>query len=206
MQKDLNEVQNWTKKWRIKPNETKSVHVTFITSGETCPPVNLNDHPIPQAEDDKYLGVYLDRRLTWKKHIFTKRKQLGRQLSKMYWILGRRFELSLGNKILIYKSILKPVWTYGIQLWGTAANSNLEILQRFQPKMLRIIVDVPWFVTNESLHRDLKMPTIKEEIKNLAIRYRDRLEIHPNAYSVGLMKEDGSVRRLKRKILQDLVK
>jgi hypothetical protein len=40
------------------------------------------------------------------------------------------------NKLLLYKAILKPVWTYCIQLWGFAANSNLEILERFQSKVL----------------------------------------------------------------------
>jgi hypothetical protein len=31
--------QNWfKKKWRMKANESKSIHVTFITQGETCPP------------------------------------------------------------------------------------------------------------------------------------------------------------------------
>jgi hypothetical protein len=35
----------------------------------------------------------------------------------------------------------KPIWTYGIQLWGTASTSNIEILERFQSKALRMIVD-----------------------------------------------------------------
>jgi hypothetical protein len=25
----------------------------------------------------------------------------------------------INNKLFIYKIILKPIWTYGIQLWGT---------------------------------------------------------------------------------------
>jgi hypothetical protein len=29
-------------------------------------------------------------------------------------------------------TILKPIWTYGIQLWGTASASNIEILERFE--------------------------------------------------------------------------
>jgi len=41
----------------------------------------------------------------------------------------------------LYKAILKPIWIYGVQLWGTAANSNIEIIQRFQNKYLRIIVN-----------------------------------------------------------------
>jgi len=40
-------------------------------------------------------------------------------------------------------AILKPIWTYGVQLWGSASKSNLEILERFQSKVLRIITDAP---------------------------------------------------------------
>jgi hypothetical protein len=37
----------------------------------------------------------------------------------------------------------QPIWTYGLQLWGTASTSNIEILERFQSKALRMIVDSP---------------------------------------------------------------
>ena len=69
---------------------------------------------------------------------------------------------------MLYKAILKPVWIYGIQLWGTASNSNIEILQRFQSKTLRSLIDAPWYVTNETTYRDLKIPTVKEEISKFS--------------------------------------
>jgi hypothetical protein len=93
----------------------------------------------------KYLGLHLDRKLTWQHHIFTKRTHLGVTLTKMYWLLGRKSQLSLSNKLLLYKTILKPIWTYGVQLWGTASTSNLEILEHFQSKALRLIVDTLLF-------------------------------------------------------------
>jgi hypothetical protein len=46
----------------------------------------------------------------------------------MYWLLGRKSKLSINKKLVIYKTILKPIWAYGIQLWGTASMSNMEIL------------------------------------------------------------------------------
>jgi hypothetical protein len=61
----------------------------------------------------------------------------------MYWLLGRKSKLSTNNKLLIYKAILKPIWTYGIQLWGTTSHSNIEILERFQSKVFGLIVDAP---------------------------------------------------------------
>jgi len=52
----------------------------------------------------------------------------------MYWLLDSKS--SIENKLLLYKPILKPIWAYGVQLWGTASNSNVEMLQRFQNKYL----------------------------------------------------------------------
>jgi hypothetical protein len=72
----------------------------------------------------------------------------------LYWITGRKSQLSLENKLLVYKGILKPIWTYGVQLWGSASNSNIEILERFQAKVLRIITDAPWYVPNTVIKRD----------------------------------------------------
>jgi hypothetical protein len=131
---NLNTIQKWLKRWRIKAIESKSVHVTFTTRRETFPPVHINNVHLPQLEDVKYLGLHLDRRLTWSKHIFTKLKQLGMTLTKMHWLLERKSKLSTSNKLPIYKAILKPIWTYGIQLWGAASISNIEILERFQSK------------------------------------------------------------------------
>jgi hypothetical protein len=82
----------------------------------------------------------------------------------MYWLLGRKSKLSINNKLLIYKVILKPIWTYGIELWGTTSNSNIEILERFLSKVLRLIVDAPWYVSNSVICKDLQIPTVKEEI------------------------------------------
>jgi hypothetical protein len=58
----------------------------------------------------------------------------------MYWLIGRKSLLFLSNKILLYKTILKLIWTYGIQLCGTVSTSTVEILERFQSKALRLIV------------------------------------------------------------------
>jgi hypothetical protein len=117
LQTNPDAIQKWLKTWRIKANESKLVHITFITRRETCLPAHINVH-LPQQDVVKYLGLHLDRRLTWRKHLFTERKQVGMTLIKMLlWLLRRKFELSTSNNILIYKAIFKPICTYGIQLW-----------------------------------------------------------------------------------------
>jgi hypothetical protein len=49
-----------------------------------------------------------------------------------------------------------------MQLWGTASTSKIEILERFQSKALRMIVDTPWYVSNTVIWRDLQTPAVKE--------------------------------------------
>lgn len=144
------------------------------------------------------------RRLTWKKHIFTKRKQLSLQLRKMYWLIGPKSELNFENKLLHYNAIFKPIWSYGIQLWGTASSSNIAIIQRFQSKILSILTNAPWFVTNEILHRDLDMPLVNEEIVIRTRKCRERILEHTNKLASCFMSDMPAPRRLKRKLPQDL--
>jgi hypothetical protein len=105
----------------------------------------------------------------------------------MYWLLGRKPKLSTSNKLLIYKTILKPIWTYGIQLWGTASTFNIEILERFQSKASRMLMDAPWYVSNTVIRRDLQTPTVKEEIRSYSSQYSARLSAHPNGLVVNLI-------------------
>ena len=70
--------------------------------------------------------------------------QLELKYKKIYWLMGRRSALSVHNKLMLYKQILNPVWTCGIQLWGCTKQSNTDIIQRFQNKVLRNIVDETW--------------------------------------------------------------
>jgi hypothetical protein len=72
-----------------------------------CPPVHIDSVQLPREDDVKYRGLHLDRGLTWHK-----RKQLGIALTKMYWLLGHKSQLSTSNKLLIYRTLLKPTWSY----------------------------------------------------------------------------------------------
>jgi len=134
----------------------------------------------------KYLELHLDRRLTSRKHIQTKRQHLDYKLRAMSWLPGRCSQLSLSNKILLYKCVLKPVWTYGIQLWGCAKPSHTQILQRFQSKLLRTLANTPWYVSNLQLHTDLDISFVRAEIRRSSLLYHRQLTGHQNALIAAL--------------------
>jgi hypothetical protein len=57
---------------------------------------------------------------------------------------------------------------------------NIEILERFQSKVLPMIEDAPWYVPNMVIRRDLQIPTVKEEIRRYSSQYSARLSAHTN--------------------------
>jgi len=123
----------------------------------------------------------------------------------MYWLIGRNSSLSLHNKLLIYKQILKPVWTYGIQLWGCTRQSNIDIKHRFQNKVLRNMVNAPWYIRNNDLHRDLQVDVVTSEIHRFAQKHEGRLHHHENVKAIQLLDNIGIVDRLKREKPFELV-
>jgi len=55
-------------------------------------------------------------------------------------------------------------------------------------------------VTNDTLHHDLNVPYIKDEIKRFGQGYTNRIKEHPNILATNVMKEVKTTRRLKRKL------
>jgi hypothetical protein len=60
------------------------------------------------------------------------------------------------------KTFNKLLWTCGKQFWGTASTSNIEILELFQSKASRKILDAPWLVPITVIRLHLQTSTIKE--------------------------------------------
>lgn len=127
-----------------------------------------------------------------------KRDELNLKFKNLYWLLGRRSVLSVDNKLLIYNSILKPIWTYGIPLWGSAAKSNIMCLQRAQNNVLKAICNPPWFIKTSEVHDYLGVPTVQEEIASYKMKYKLRLANHPNSLASNLLDPSNLTHRLKR--------
>ena len=134
----------------------------------------------------------LDAKLRWKAHI---RKKL--KYRKMYRLMGRGSALSINNKLMLYKQIL----TDGLQLWGCTKQSNTDIIQRFENKVLSNIVDASWCIRNGDLHRDLQMERVTNEIGKFAKKHEERLLHHVKVEATQLLDNSELVRRVKKKTL-----
>jgi hypothetical protein len=101
----------------------------FTLGLKNSQPIILNNKIIQTQNSIKYLGLHLDKRLTWVTHIKNKRSSLNLKLHKFRQLL--QSNLSLNNKLSCTKKIIQPAMTYGIQIWGTSKNSYLNKFQAF---------------------------------------------------------------------------
>jgi hypothetical protein len=62
----------------------------------------------------------------------------------------------------------------------TPPNWRDSTLERFQLKVLRLIVNAPWYVLNSVKRKDLRIPSVKEEISRFSFRYALRLRTCTN--------------------------
>ena len=101
-------------------------------------------------------------------------------LYRKFGFLNKSSKLSFPNKIIIFKSILKPTWTYEIVLWGSAKPVNIQ-RPSLQSKVLRTILNVPWYVSNYPTHNNLNIPTVSEVIKSKFHKSYTSFSAHPNS-------------------------
>ena len=207
LQNVLNATTKWFDKWNIKINKSKTTQVIYTTKTQYNPVhLKIDNAEIPIDKAAKYLGIHIDNKLTWKQHILKKRNQIKLRLAQLNWFLRKDSTLSTYNKLLLYKSIIKPIWTYGIQLWGTAKKTNINIIQRQQSKILRTIIGADWYISNADIHKDLNIPTVEEEITTMSRKYQTNIAIHSNNEINSLpTRELTSRRRLQRRRPVDLI-
>ena len=142
-----------------------------------------------RSDSPEFCSVYMEEEGSPYFHVVFRKIQLDLSFKRTYWITGKNSELSLENKFLLYETILRPIWAYEIPLWGPASQSNIEILQRFQNKVLGTIVNAPRYVPNSIPHADLSIPTIREEVTNHSVTHKDKLRQHPNQLIPILLEE-----------------
>jgi hypothetical protein len=93
----------------------------IVTSGrsvlEGLYQVHINNVQLSQEEYVKYLGLLFERRLTWHKYIFVKRKQLGITLTKMHWLLWHKSKLPQATNFSYIKQYSTNLDLRNTTLW-----------------------------------------------------------------------------------------
>lgn len=140
----------------------------------------MNSIPIPWTRNVKYLGITLDEKLNFNKHVRNVENNARRIKGYMYPFLNRRSKLNNTDKMKIYSAIIRPTMTYAASSWKNSAENNIRRLQRVQNISIRQALNAPWYHTNEQLHRDIEYPTIQEHIQKTNENLQEKMRTHQN--------------------------
>ena len=81
---------------------------------------------------------------------------------------------------------------------GCTKQSNTDIIQRFQNKVLRNVVDAPWYIRNADLYRELRMEMVTNETGKFLKKHEESLLRHVNFEAIQLLDNSELVRWLEK--------
>ena len=148
IQRAVNDIEGWCRRWRMKLNGDKS-NLVILSKKRKKPNENLaillfNDvvRPVSKA---KFLGVEINPSLNFKDHI----QALSQRAEKRLNILRILAWGGTDPKILIrlYKVYVRSIFEYGSVCFVHSPDSTLDIMQKIQNRAIRICLHLPRYVS-----------------------------------------------------------
>ena len=140
---ELKKVCTWLASNKLTLNVDKSKFMLTVKSRKSLKSFSLkiNDEKLKQCDSYKYLGVYMDRNLTWKQHIEHVRKKVAKACGSLARI---RHYVHIDTLIEIYYALIHSYVRYGITVWGNASKSALQPLMTSINRAARIMTFAPY--------------------------------------------------------------
>lgn len=190
LQLSLKKIEQYSNKWKIKINTEKSQAIFFTRKRKPCyiPSRNILMfcREITWSNSVRYLGVYLNTRLTFSDHVSHIINKMNIAIKLLYPIINRKSELSISNKITILKTIFQSIAIYACPVWGTCASSHIKKIQICQNKILKMMLKLPWHFSTERLHNLSDVQLIKTRISSIIPRFQIACSSSNNNYIANL--------------------
>jgi hypothetical protein len=168
----------YMKKWRITVNGQKTQAI-FITRRRKrqLPPrtISLFGADVSWSRNIKYLGLFIDKKLTFATHIDYVLTRANNAIKVLYPLLARNSKLHVANKLLLYKLAIRPIITYGTPALKGIAKSHIKKLQVAQNKALKMILNRAWYTSTAEIHALANIPMIGDYIDSLTAKFESRL-------------------------------
>ena len=120
VQEDLNSLMDWFKANKLTLNLDKTVCILFSKKSKTQElTLEIGTYKLHSSDTVKFLGVWIDKKLTWNKHLSTLIVKLKQNLHLLK--LSKKF-LNKETKKLIYYAHIYSHITYGILICGNMSN------------------------------------------------------------------------------------
>jgi hypothetical protein len=204
VQLHLNRILTYFDKWKIKLNETKTETILFrrkFTKVKIFTLLTINNHKINTTNSVKYLGMHLDQRLNFHKHVHETLKKTIYASKNLYSLLAKNSQLTQKNKRLIYLTLIRPIITYAAPAWCSASTTALRPLQTQQNRHLRLITNTDRFTRITELHHLTQIPTIPQYVHVISQKfYKTQLYNNNLTRNITRIREHNTPFRIKHKL------
>ena len=157
---ELINVTEWIKANKLSLNLLKTKYMLFSNTIETLPGnIIFDETPLEKVNLIKFLGVYVDNKLSWKDHITTTCKTISRNIGVINKL---KYVLPSSVLLMLYSSLILPYLNYGILVWGNTHQVLLEKLLLLQKKSMRIIFNLHPRTHTDDLFFHNKILKVKE--------------------------------------------
>ena len=167
---ELLEISTWLKINKLSLNVRKTHHMIFTTKRKVKPSVALSieGHSIDEVDNTKFLGIYLDNKMNWKKHITYISGKVARGIGL---IIKARKMLTSDALLTLYYSFIFLYLSYCNHIWGCIYQTNLKQLVVQQKRIIRVIAGMKYIDPTESAFKDLNVIKFLDINKYLIARF-----------------------------------
>jgi hypothetical protein len=159
LNEELSHIVKWLKINKLTLNVDKTQCMLFTSKHyNRALDLKIENSHIVQVKKAKFLGVIIDEKLKWKDHIL----YISNKISKAIGIIIKARVLGKKSMLTLYYSLIYPYITYCCQIWGATYIYNIEILQKLQKKVVRIICSKSRFSHTQPLMKELRILSIKD--------------------------------------------
>lgn len=184
LEKSFTSISKYYRKWRIQVNKQKTSAVYFSRkrSSRFLPVsgLNLDGTTVPWSRSVKYLGVLLDPKLHFNEHTSYLQTKALKCIRILYSLINKKSKLNLRNKLLIFKSVFRPILTYAGPVWGNCAKIYLRRLQIAQNKFLKLVLKKPFNFSTNKLHVEAKVNLLNEALCVLSEKFINNCRFSDN--------------------------
>ncbi|KFM68634.1 RNA-directed DNA polymerase from mobile element jockey, partial [Stegodyphus mimosarum] len=180
LQEHIHAIESWLIKWKIELNIEKTEAIVFSKKIYIYGCLTIFDKRIPWVKHTKYLGVILDRRLTFVPHINHVIKKFRVSKQTLAPLIARNSCLDIDHKLLIYTAALRPILTYACPVLGYLSKTNLRRLQSVENITLRIITGTKWYIRNTAIYKELNIKCLIDTMKIIAENFYANLHASQN--------------------------
>lgn len=198
LQEHIRLIEQWCCRWKVKLNVSKTNAIICTLSRKIPPPLFLHNAPINYSPTVKYLGITIDRRLTWAPHLKLTLQKMHFIKSKLSPLLFSK-NVSIFNKRLLYLSTIRPILLYACPVWAAVAPTRLRRIQQFENKTLRSIARVGLYVRNSIIQNDLRITPLASQIKLNSSKFFSKIPNLNNQLLNDLPTYDPSLRKNRRR-------